>query len=54
MVCFFAMDIEGEGHYATYPSDEWTVGLMVPLKDGSAPEHVVLDDKPCETTGRIV
>ena len=34
---FFAMDTEGEGHYATYPSDEWTVGLMIPLKDGRAP-----------------
>lgn len=34
---FFAMDTEGEGHYATYPSVEWTVGLIIPLKDGRAP-----------------
>ncbi|BCR90956.1 uncharacterized protein ACHE_60842A [Aspergillus chevalieri] len=51
---FFAMDTEGEGHYATYPSDEQTVGLMIPLKDGKAPEHVVLDDKPCGTTSSII
>ncbi|KAL4943288.1 hypothetical protein BDV06DRAFT_221335 [Aspergillus oleicola] len=51
---FFAMDTQGEGHYATYPSDETTVGLMIPLKDGKAPEHVVLDDRACETTSSIV
>lgn len=51
---FFAMDTQGEGHYATYPSDEQTVGLMIPLKDGKAPEHVVLDDKACGTTSSIV
>ena len=51
---FFAMDTEGEGHYATYPSDEQTVGLMIPLAGGMAPEHEVLDDKPCDISTQIV
>ena len=51
---FFAMDTQGEGHYATYPANEETVGLMIPLKDGKTPEHVVLDDKPCQGSSQIV
>lgn len=51
---FFAMDTEGEGHYATYPSDEQTIGLMIPLVDGKAPEHEVLDNKPCQVSTQIV
>lgn len=51
---FFAMDTQGEGHYATYPGNEETVGLMIPLKDEKAPEHVVLDDKPCQGLSQIV
>lgn len=51
---FFAMDTEGEGHYATYPSDVQTVGLMIPLIDEEAPAHEVLDDKPCKVTTQLV
>lgn len=50
---FFAMDTLGEGHWASYPGDEETVGLMIPLVDGEAPEHEVLDEKACEVSTKV-
>ncbi|KAL4888895.1 hypothetical protein BDV59DRAFT_124698 [Aspergillus ambiguus] len=51
----FAMDTVGEGHYISYSSNEPTVGLMIPLTDGKAPEHVVIEDgKGCGFPQQVV
>lgn len=42
-----ANDIHGIGHNTEYPSDQETVALQLPFKDGIVPEHLVLHSGAC-------
>ena len=49
-----ALDTEGTGHETAQPSDEYSMGFVLPFKDGIVPEHVVLKDGPCGEVGTFV
>jgi hypothetical protein len=40
-------DVSAGGHITVYPTDEVTIGLQIPLKDGTVPGHVKLHDGGC-------
>ncbi|KAF2760640.1 hypothetical protein EJ05DRAFT_484345 [Pseudovirgaria hyperparasitica] len=40
-------DISEKGHITTYPSDDDTIGLQVPLKDGKRPKYSLLHAGAC-------
>jgi hypothetical protein len=44
----FAADTEGLGHLTTYPSDQETVAIAVPFKDGVVPEYELVKEGACE------
>ncbi|CAG8383892.1 unnamed protein product [Penicillium salamii] len=41
-------DVSALGHYTTYPSEERTVALEIPLPKGEVPGHRVLHTGPCQ------
>jgi hypothetical protein len=43
-----AVDTQGLGHLTTYPSDQETVAIAVPFKDGVVPEYEVVREGACE------
>ncbi|MCJ1251769.1 hypothetical protein MMC30_009007 [Trapelia coarctata] len=42
------------GHITTYPSEEQTLGLVVPTAGGEVPPHVVLHEGPCCTSEMLI
>ncbi|KAJ5545024.1 hypothetical protein N7535_006588 [Penicillium sp. DV-2018c] len=40
-------DVSTLGHFTTYPSQEWTTALMIPLGEKGVPDHRVLHEGPC-------
>jgi hypothetical protein len=44
-----AVDVNGIGHYTTYPSDKETIALQIPFKNGVAPRHEVLRKGACHS-----
>lgn len=44
----FAGDTTGTGHATTYPSDQATVALALPVEGGKPPPYAVLHQGPCE------
>jgi hypothetical protein len=40
-------DVSVWGHITKYPSDQETVALQIPLKEGEVPGHVVLYEGGC-------
>lgn len=48
-----AMDMFGIGHYTEYPSDQPSIALQIPFKDGRPPKHRVVKQAPCETAASI-
>ncbi|KAH8203935.1 hypothetical protein TruAng_001877 [Truncatella angustata] len=42
-----AMDTQGVGHYTDYPSDQPSVALQIPFKEGVPPKHRVTNQGPC-------
>ena len=43
-----ALDTEGSGHITTYPSDQSTVSLQIPLEsEKDMPEHEIVGEGPC-------
>jgi hypothetical protein len=43
-----AVDTTGLGHVTTYPSDQETIAMVAPFKDGLVPEYAVIKDGACE------
>jgi hypothetical protein len=43
-----ATDMEGVGHYTTYPLSRESVALQIPFKDGRVPDHKVLGNGACK------
>ena len=40
-------DFRAQGHLTFYPSDQESVALQIPFKDGKVPEHTVLHEGAC-------
>ncbi|TKA40659.1 hypothetical protein B0A49_13663, partial [Cryomyces minteri] len=50
-----ALDVAGTGHVTTYPSDEPTVSVQLPLAGSEGvPAHRVLGAGPCAGEGQVV
>ena len=49
-----AADMDGTGHYTTYPSDKETVALQIPFHDGVVPSHRVMKPGPCHGRSQVV
>ncbi|MCJ1325583.1 hypothetical protein MMC10_002246 [Thelotrema lepadinum] len=43
-------DISEHGHNTTYPSDENTISINIPTKNGKIPKHTCLYRGPCKDT----
>lgn len=41
-------DVSALGHYTTYPSQEQTTALQIPLGERGVPGHRVLHEGPCQ------
>lgn len=44
----FAVDTTGSGHVTTYPSDQSTLGILVPFEGGQLPGYEVIKEGACE------
>lgn len=42
-------DVSTYGHNTTYPSNETTIALQIPVEGGLVPNHTVVHSGPCES-----
>lgn len=40
-------DVSALGHFTSYPSEEWTTAVVVPLGEEGVPAHRVLHEGSC-------
>lgn len=49
-----AADTTGSGHITTYPSDEITLSLQIPLENDAVLSHKIIGNEACHGTSQVV